>query len=140
MNDSSPSIDRYAVIGNPVAHSRSPRIHGLFAAQTSQNLSYERLLAPVDGFADSVERFRVEGGRGLNVTLPFKLQAQGLSSECTERAKAAGAANTLRFDGADVFADNTDGIGLVNDIGQNWRVRGCCCWARVGPHAASCCH
>ncbi len=118
MNDSSPSIDRYAVIGNPVAHSRSPRIHGLFAAQTSQNLSYERLLAPVDGFADSVERFRVEGGRGLNVTLPFKLQAQALSSECTERAKAAGAANTLRFDGADVFADNTDGIGLVNDIGQ----------------------
>jgi shikimate dehydrogenase len=118
MNDFSRVPDRYAVIGNPIAHSRSPRIHGLFAAQTAQHLTYERLLAPLEDFAACVEQFRQNGGRGLNVTLPFKLQAQTLASECTDRARAAGAANTLRFDGQEIFADNTDGAGLVNDIGQ----------------------
>jgi shikimate dehydrogenase len=118
MNDSTQTPDRYAVIGNPITHSRSPRIHTLFAAQTKQHLSYDRLLAPTDGFVACVEQFRREGGRGLNVTLPFKLQAHALASERTERAQAAGAANTLRFDGRDIFADNTDGVGLVTDISQ----------------------
>lgn len=118
MSDLTRAPDRYAVIGNPIAHSRSPGIHGLFAAQTAQHLTYDRLLAPLEGFAACVERFRDEGGRGLNITLPFKLQAQALAHECTDRARAAGAANTLRFDGPIIFADNTDGVGLVNDIGQ----------------------
>ena len=108
--------DRYAVIGNPIAHSRSPAIHAAFARQTGEDITYDRLLAPLDGFEAAVERFRAEGGKGLNVTLPFKLRAWQMAGELSERARAAGAANTLRFDGAHVLADNTDGIGLVADI------------------------
>lgn len=111
--------DRYAVIGHPVAHSKSPDIHARFAAQTRQNLQYERLLAPLDGFVAAVRAFAQQGGRGLNVTLPFKLEAYAMATELTERAQAAGAVNTLRFDGAAILGDNTDGVGLVRDIVRN---------------------
>ena len=108
--------DRYAVIGNPVAHSVSPRIHAAFARQTGQDISYGAIMAPAGGFAAAVETFRAEGGRGLNVTVPFKLGALTLSKALTERAKSAGAVNTLKFDGDAVLGDNTDGAGLVADI------------------------
>jgi shikimate dehydrogenase len=108
--------DRYAVIGNPIAHSRSPQIHALFARQTGEVIEYGRLLAPIDRFAAEVLAFREGGGRGLNVTLPFKLEAFALATERSARAEAAGAANLLAFDGDRVFCDNTDGAGLVRDI------------------------
>lgn len=111
--------DRYAVIGNPVAHSKSPRIHAMFAQQTGQDISYEKLLAPLDGFVETVNAFREAGGCGTNVTLPFKLQAYELADEVSERARHAQAANTLKFSGDRVFADNTDGVGLTRDICVN---------------------
>lgn len=111
--------ERYAVIGNPIAHSKSPDIHTRFAAQTGQNLIYERILAPLDGFADAVHEFIRAGGKGLNVTVPFKLDAHALATSLTERAQAAGAVNTLKFDGNTIEGDNTDGIGLVTDIVRN---------------------
>jgi shikimate dehydrogenase len=107
---------RYAVIGNPIAHSRSPAIHVMFAAQTGQDMTYERLLAPLDGFAAAVDAFRAAGGRGLNVTVPFKSQAFDYAGTRTARATVAGAVNTLAFDGDAVLGDNTDGAGLVEDI------------------------
>jgi shikimate dehydrogenase len=111
--------DRYVVIGHPIAHSQSPRIHAMFAAQTGQDIAYEKLLAPVDGFAESVKAFIAQGGRGANVTLPFKLEAYELADEVSERARHARAANTLSFSGKQISADNTDGIGLVRDIEIN---------------------
>ena len=112
-------MDRYAVIGNPIAHSKSPQIHAAFARQTGQELSYEALLAPVDGFAQTVADFRAQGGRGLNVTVPFKLEAFALAERHTPRAQAAGAVNTLAFDADGVLGDNTDGAGLVRDLSAN---------------------
>src|SRR5262245_2265563 len=100
--------DRYAVIGNPIAHCRSPELHAAFARQTGQDMAYERLLAPHDGFAAAVAAFRAAGGRGLSVTLPFKVEAFRLAAERSERAQAAAAVNTLRFDGQRVYGDNTD--------------------------------
>jgi shikimate dehydrogenase len=111
--------DRYAVVGNPIAHSKSPIIHAAFAAQTSQNLAYERLLAPIDGFAATVAHFFGEGGGGLNVTVPFKLEAHALAATLSERAAAAGAVNTLKLVDGKLHGDNTDGAGLVNDIVRN---------------------
>jgi shikimate dehydrogenase len=111
--------DRYAVIGNPIAHSKSPDIHARFAAQTRQDLTYERLLAPLEGFADTVQTFIAHGGKGTNVTVPFKLEAHALATTLTPRARAAGAVNTLKFDGTTILGDNTDGIGLVADIMRN---------------------
>lgn len=111
--------DRYAVIGNPIAHSKSPDIHARFAQQTRQSLIYERLLAPLDGFAETVHAFAGSGGKGMNVTVPFKLEAHALATSLSERAKAAGAVNTLIFNGAAIIGDNTDGIGLVHDIVKN---------------------
>lgn len=111
--------DRYAVFGNPIAHSKSPEIHTRFAAQTGQALTYERLLAPLDGFAAGVRDFIAQGGKGANVTVPFKLEAYALADELSERARAAGAVNTLHFDGGKIRGDNTDGIGLVTDIVTN---------------------
>lgn len=108
--------DRYAVVGNPVAHSRSPEIHARFAEQTGQDLSYERLLAPLGGFARTVDAFRAAGGRGVNVTVPFKLDAFAYATRRSPRAQAAGAVNTLRFDGDEAYGDNTDGVGMVRDI------------------------
>ena len=111
--------DRYAVIGNPVAHSKSPPIHAAFAQQTGQAMTYERLLAPLDGFRATVERFASEGGKGLNVTIPFKREAFGVAAAITERARLAGAVNTLRRSGDAWHADNTDGVGLVRDLAVN---------------------
>lgn len=108
--------DRYAVIGNPIAHSRSPFIHARFAAQTGQDLVYDRLLAPLDGFEAAVQAFVRSGGRGLNVTVPFKEQAFALAGRRSARVEAAGAANTLSFDSNGWAAENTDGIGLVRDL------------------------
>lgn len=114
--------DRYAVIGHPVAHSRSPEIHAAFARATGQAIIYERLLAPRDGFYATVETFRASGARGANVTLPFKLEAYQYANELTERARQAGAVNTLKFDGMRILGDNTDGIGLCRDIVDNLKV------------------
>src|SRR5690606_6801910 len=111
--------DRYAVIGNPIAHSKSPEIHMEFARQTDQSLTYERLLAPLDGFVETVEAFRAAGGRGLNVTVPFKEEAFRYATRLTARAEASGAVNTLRFDEQGVLGDNTDGMGLVRDLRAN---------------------
>ncbi|HVJ73866.1 MAG TPA: shikimate dehydrogenase [Casimicrobiaceae bacterium] len=111
--------DRYAVIGNPIAHSKSPIIHAAFAASTGQDMSYERLLAPRDGFRAVVEQFAAEGGRGLNVTIPFKLEAFDIAAAATERARLAGAVNTLKRVGDVWHADNTDCVGLVRDLAAN---------------------
>lgn len=111
--------DRYAVIGNPIEHSKSPQVHALFAQQTLQAMRYERLLAPLDHFVDSVHEFIAHGGRGANVTVPFKLEAFALANELTPRAQAAGAVNTLSFSADGIKGDNTDGIGLVRDITRN---------------------
>lgn len=111
--------DRYAVIGHPVAHSKSPDIHARFAAQTGQHLTYERLLAPLDAFVAVAQTFAKQGGRGVNVTVPFKLEAYAMATRLTDRAQSAGAVNTLRFDGDAILGDNTDGVGLVADIVRN---------------------
>eukprot|EP01030_Chromulinospumella_sphaerica_P005127 gene5127-5013_t len=118
---SSPSpADLYCVMGNPVAHSRSPAIHARFAELTGQLVHYERRLIPLDGFAQGVRDFVAEGGRGCNITVPFKFEAPALAAVCSERVHLAGAANTLSFqvDGS-MHADNTDGLGLVADITRN---------------------
>jgi shikimate dehydrogenase len=111
--------DRYAVIGNPVGHSKSPLIHGSFAEQTGQHLEYTKLEAPVGGFAAKVDEFRQNGGLGLNITTPFKLDAFDYATELSERAKLAGAVNAMKFSGERVVAENFDGVGLTNDIQRN---------------------
>lgn len=133
------SPDHYAVIGHPVAHSKSPEIHAAFAQQTGQAISYVRLLAPLDGFAQTVDALRAErrevaheeaigahGGAsrsarcgGANITVPFKLDAFRYATEFTPRALRAGAVNTLKFDGAVALGDITDGVGLITDIEKN---------------------
>jgi len=112
--------DRYAVIGNPIAHSKSPTIHAAFAAQTGEPIEYGRILGDRDDFAGDVRRFIAEGGRGLNVTVPFKTDAFELLDALSEQARAAGAVNTLIVrDGGLLRGDNTDGIGLLRDLTQN---------------------
>ncbi len=111
--------DLYAVFGNPIAHSKSPAIHAEFARSTGQDLVYEARLAPIDGFPGAVAEFVAAGGRGANVTVPFKEEAFRLAKRLTDRAARAGAVNTLVFDGGDVLGDNTDGAGLVRDIVDN---------------------
>jgi shikimate dehydrogenase len=113
---------RYAVLGNPVAHSQSPFIHAEFARQTGEPLRYERVLCAMDGFEAAVRAFAAAGGQGCNVTLPFKFDAPALAAVCSERAQLAGAANVLRFDAGGWFADNTDGVGLIRDIQAGARV------------------
>jgi shikimate dehydrogenase len=108
--------DRYAVLGNPVAHSQSPFIHAEFARQTGQAIEYTRVLCPMAGFVEAVRAFAASGGRGCNVTVPFKFQSGALATRVTPRAALAHAANVLRFDADGWLADNTDGIGLVRDI------------------------
>ena len=112
-------MDRYAVIGHPIAHSKSPQIHAAFARQTAQDISYEAILAPLDGFVATVQAFRAAGGRGMNVTVPFKLEAFALADRHTPRARAAGAVNTLAFGADGILGDNTDGAGLVCDLTVN---------------------
>jgi shikimate dehydrogenase len=114
--------DAYAVFGNPIAHSKSPLIHAAFASQTGQDIRYTAQLAPLDGFRETVLAFRDAGGRGANVTVPFKEQAFALSARRSERAEMAGAVNTLSFAGADILGDNTDGAGLVRDLAGNLAV------------------
>src|SRR3989304_3263732 len=111
--------ERYAVIGHPVAHSFSPLIHAAFARETGRDMEYVRVLAPLDAFVATVEKFRREGGRGANVTLPFKEEAFRLARRHTQAASAGGAVNTLRFEAQDCLGDNTDGVGLVRDLRDN---------------------
>mgnify|MGYP001546916961 FL=1 len=111
--------DRYAVIGNPVAHSKSPYIHARFAEQTGEPVEYTHVLAPVDGFVHHVRAFIDAGGRGMNVTVPFKLDAHAFADRLSPRAAAAGAVNTLSFREDGIHGDNTDGVGLVRDIEVN---------------------
>jgi shikimate dehydrogenase len=111
--------DRYAVFGHPIAHSKSPQIHAAFARQTGQDMTYEAILAPKDGFADSVAQFIATGGRGANVTVPFKEEAFKLANRLSPRAQRAGAVNTLSFDADGILGDNTDGAGLVADLTRN---------------------
>lgn len=115
--------DAYCVMGNPIAHSRSPWIHARYAQLTGEAVAYERRLVPVDGFAAALRDFADAGGRGCNVTVPFKLEAAERATQRSERVQLAGAANTLVFgaDGA-IAADNTDGLGLVADITRNAQV------------------
>ena len=111
--------DLYCVMGHPVAHSRSPWIHQRFAALTGQALDYERQLVPLDGFAQTVQHFAQAGGRGCNVTVPFKHEAAQCADSCSPRVHLAGAANTLVLAQGRIHADNTDGLGLVADITRN---------------------
>lgn len=111
--------DKYAVVGNPIAHSKSPAIHEAFAKQTNQELSYETVLAPIGGFADTVKRLVDEGYKGVNVTVPFKLDAFDMATELKVLAQAAGAVNTLSFNKKNIIGHNTDGLGMVRDIEHN---------------------
>lgn len=113
--------DRYAIIGHPVAHSKSPEIHAAFARETSQDLSYERILAPLDDFRQTITAWCEGGAAGANITLPFKFEAFEFATERTARALRGGAVNTLKFDGGKIIGDNTDGIGLCRDIVDNLR-------------------
>lgn len=111
--------DRYAVIGNPVAHSRSPEIHAAFARECGEDIEYVQLLAPVAGFVETVEAFRHSGASGANVTLPFKTEAFAYADVRTARCQRGGSANTLIFESGKVIGENTDGVGLCRDIGNN---------------------
>lgn len=111
--------DFYAVIGNPIAHSKSPIIHHAFAELTRQDIQYERVLAPIDDFAGTVHALIAQGFKGANVTVPFKLEAFAMANQLTERAQDAGAVNTLIFTPQGIIGDNTDGVGLVRDITEN---------------------
>ncbi len=116
------SADKYAVIGNPIAHSKSPRIHALFAAGLQQHIDYERRLAPLADFTGELQRFLDVGGVGANVTVPFKRDAFSLARNASLRAQQAGAANFLMWRGDHWYCDNTDGAGLVRDIEVNLQI------------------
>jgi shikimate dehydrogenase len=111
--------DKYAVLGNPIGHSKSPMIHAEFAKQTKQDISYEAILAPLDGFSDTVKRLIAEGYKGVNVTVPFKFEAFDMANHINASAVVAEASNTLVFHEGSAAAYNTDGIGLVADIQKN---------------------
>jgi shikimate dehydrogenase len=110
--------DRYAIIGHPVGHSRSPWIHAEFASACAQDMAYDRIEAPLEGFAAAVDAFRAGGGKGMNVTVPFKFEACRYAGRLSARAQKAQVANTLAF-GAEVFGDSTDGVGLVRDLSDH---------------------
>ena len=112
-------LDRYAVIGNPIAHSKSPIIHAAFAEQTNQDITYEAILAPLDNFRGTLQALLDAGYSGANVTVPFKFEAFDCCQTHTQRARVAGAVNTISFKNKQIHGDNTDGVGLVNDITQN---------------------
>lgn len=120
------AVDRYAVFGNPIAHSRSPEIHGVFAQQLGQLVQYDKVCVAEDGFAEAAAAFFAAGGKGLNVTVPFKEQAFRYATRVTERARLAGAVNFLAPDPeGGIRGDNTDGFGLVLDLTENlgWKIR-----------------
>ena len=120
---STAAIDHYAVIGNPIGHSKSPAIHSAFAAQTGQQLEYGKMLVEIGGLATAVAAFRTDNGRGLNITVPFKQDAFELASRLTPRAQLAGAVNTLVLEADDgIVGDNTDGAGLVRDLTVNQNI------------------
>ena len=112
-------MDHYCLLGNPVEHSKSPSIQNRFAELTGEAFHYTKRLVPLDGFAQAVAAFRAEGGRGCNVTVPFKLEAAALADHVSPQVLLAGACNTLRFDADGIHAFNTDGVGLINDITLN---------------------
>lgn len=112
-------IDCYAVVGNPIAHSKSPLIHAEFAKQTHQHMRYERVLAPLDGFEATIRDLMKQGYKGVNVTVPFKFEAYALCDYHTEQAKLAGAVNTIKFTEHGLWGNNTDGDGLIEDITHN---------------------
>jgi len=111
--------DRYAVIGNPIAHSKSPLIHTAFAQVTGQDMVYSKVLSPVGEFKQTVDAFRADGGRGMNVTAPFKLDAFAYATDLAPSAQMAGAVNALKFEGDSVYAENFDGVGWVRDVVHN---------------------
>ncbi len=113
------TLDHYCVMGNPISHSRSPWIHSRFAELTGQAMVYDKREIPLDHFDRSVQAFIAEGGRGCNITVPFKFEAAALATHTSERARLAQACNVLTFKNGQILADNTDGIGLVNDIERN---------------------
>ncbi len=113
------TLDRYGVMGYPISHSRSPVIHRLFALQTGQHMQYELLQVAPENLESAVEQFRRTGGRGLNITVPHKGEVSRLADELSERARTAGAVNTLIFQGDAIFGDNTDGVGLIRDLTNN---------------------
>lgn len=120
------AVDRYAVFGNPIAHSKSPQIHTLFAEQTGQQLTYEKVCVAEDAFEAEVRQFFAKGGKGLNITVPFKLRAWQIADTLTDRARKAEAVNTLYMDCGQLLGDNTDGAGMVGDITANlgWPIAG----------------
>lgn len=114
------NMDKYAVFGNPIEHSKSPAIHTQFATSLGEQIDYRAILAPIDGFKKSVRDFFAQGGLGANVTMPFKEQAYELVDERTELAKIVGAVNTIKLlDDGRLLGDNTDGVGFVNDLLAN---------------------
>ena len=116
-------LDSYAVIGNPISHSKSPLIHTHFAKQTGEDLTYSTLLAPVDGFTNTVEMFQISGGKGLNITVPFKLDAYNLADNLNDLATRAKAVNTLIInDDGSLTGANTDGIGIIRDLRKNHHI------------------
>ncbi len=115
-------IDRYAVMGYPVAHSRSPVIHRLFAVQTGQNLQYELLEVAPEKLESAIKQFARTGGKGLNITLPHKSEVTRFVDDMSERASTAGAINTLVFKNKEVYGDNTDGVGLIRDLKENLEI------------------
>lgn len=115
-------IDRYAVMGYPVAHSRSPVIHRLFAVQTGQNLQYELLEVAPDNLESAIRQFERTGGKGLNITVPHKSEVTRFVDDMSERASTAGAINTLVFKDREIYGDNTDGVGLVRDLKSNLEI------------------
>ena len=112
-------MNRFAVIGNPINHSLSPMIHREFSKEFDIEISYEKILSPIDDFGLTAEKFIKSGGTGFNITLPFKIEAYGFSSELTPNAKAAGAVNTIKIEDDVTFGENTDGVGLVKDLENN---------------------
>ena len=112
--------DAYAVIGNPITHSKSPLIHTEFSKQTKQDIHYEAIFAPLNGFKAAINLFKQKGGKGMNVTIPFKADAYKISTQLTEQAEAAQTVNTLVFNGNEIYGHNTDGTGLIRDIVANF--------------------
>ena len=111
--------DRYAVIGNPIEQSKSPLIHMAFAQVTGQDIDYTKVLGPMGEFANTVDAFRAAGGKGMNVTAPFKLDAFAYATDLAPSAQVAGAVNAMKFEGDRVYAENFDGVGLVRDVVHN---------------------